>query len=122
MTATIVGLRGELAGKRFTVGSEPITFGRGSENAVVLTTPSASRIHAELRQEADRYILYDRGSTNGTRVNNALVPSTSSTRAIGSPSATRSSGPKRSKRRRRPASASRRTAKRQLNVPNLSFG
>jgi len=73
MTATIVGLRGELAGKRFTVGSEPITFGRGSENAVVLTTPSASRIHAELRQEADRYILYDRGSTNGTWVNNDLV-------------------------------------------------
>src|SRR5215467_11288588 len=73
MTATIVGLHGELAGKQFTVGSESITFGRGSENAVVLTTPSASRIHAELRQEADRYILYDRGSTNGTWVNNDLV-------------------------------------------------
>ena len=73
MTAKIVGLQGSLAGRRFTIGSEPITFGRGSENDVVLAAPSASRVHAELRPEASGYVLYDRGSSNGTWVNGSSV-------------------------------------------------
>ncbi|HEX9034408.1 MAG TPA: FHA domain-containing protein, partial [Streptosporangiaceae bacterium] len=73
MTATVVGLEGGLTGKQFAVGSEPITFGRGEENDIVLTTPSASRVHAELRHETTGYVLYDRGSTNGTWVNGVAV-------------------------------------------------
>jgi FHA domain len=73
MTATVVGLQGGLTGKTFEVGSGPLTFGRGDENDVVLTTPSASRLHAELRREASGYVLYDRGSTNGTWVNGVSV-------------------------------------------------
>jgi hypothetical protein len=73
MVATVVGLTGDLTGKRFTVGSRPLTFGRGNENDIVLTTPSASRVHAELRSEAGGYVLYDRGSSNGTWVNGAEV-------------------------------------------------
>ena len=73
MTATVVGLQGGLTGKKFDVGSGPLTFGRGDENDVVLTTPSASRLHAELRREASGYVLYDRGSTNGTWVNGVSV-------------------------------------------------
>lgn len=73
MTATIAGLEGGLAGKKFTAGAEPLTFGRGDENDIVLTTPSASRLHAELRREAAGYVLYDKGSTNGTWVNGASV-------------------------------------------------
>ncbi len=73
MNAAVVGLRGGLTGKRFAVGSQPITFGRGDENDIVLTTPSASRVHAELRREASVYVLYDRDSTNGTWVNGASV-------------------------------------------------
>ncbi len=73
MTAAVVGLQGGLTGKTFSVGSGPLTFGRGAENDVVLTTPAASRLHAELRREASGHVLYDRGSTNGTRVNGASV-------------------------------------------------
>jgi hypothetical protein len=73
MTATVVVLEGGLAGKRVAIGSEPLTFGRGDENDIVLSTPSASRLHAELRREAAGYVLYDRGSTNGTFVNGAAV-------------------------------------------------
>ncbi|MGN6681513.1 MAG: FHA domain-containing protein [Streptosporangiaceae bacterium] len=73
MTATVVVLEGSLAGKKFVIGSEPLTFGRGEENDIVLSTPSASRLHAELRREATGYVLYDRGSTNGTWVNGAPV-------------------------------------------------
>ncbi len=73
MTAAVVALRGGLAGKRFAIGNQPVTFGRGDENDIVLTTPSASRVHAELRHEASGYVLYDRDSTNGTWVNDASV-------------------------------------------------
>ena len=73
MTAAVVALRGGLTGKRFAIGSRPITFGRGDENDIVLTTPSASRVHAELRREAGGYVLHDRDSTNGTWVNGASV-------------------------------------------------
>ncbi len=73
MVATVVGLQGELAGKRFPVGAKPLTFGRGDENDVVLTSPAASRLHAELKFEADGYVLHDRGSSNGTWVNGAQV-------------------------------------------------
>jgi hypothetical protein len=73
MTATVVGTQGRLIGMKFSIGSKPITFGRGDENDIVLTTASASRLHAELRPEASGYVLYDRGSTNGTRVNGVPV-------------------------------------------------
>src|SRR6516165_11001861 len=73
MVATIIGLQGALAGKSFTVGSEPLTFGRDDENDVVLTNVMTSRVHAELRPEADGYVLHDRGSSNGTWVNGERV-------------------------------------------------
>jgi pSer/pThr/pTyr-binding forkhead associated (FHA) protein len=73
MRAAIVGLSGEVAGRRVTLGRRPITFGRGEENDVVVTTPSASRVHAEVRPESGGYVLYDRGSSNGTWVNGEAV-------------------------------------------------
>ncbi len=73
MKASIIGVRGDLAGKRFAVGGAPVTFGRDENNDVVIDDLSASRLHAELRQEADGYVLADRGSSNGTWVNGAAV-------------------------------------------------
>jgi pSer/pThr/pTyr-binding forkhead associated (FHA) protein len=73
MIATIVCLQGGLAGKRFTVSTNPLTFGRGDENDIVVAEPSVSRVHADIRQEADRYVLHDRGSSNGTWVNGTAV-------------------------------------------------
>lgn len=75
MTGAVVAICGGLAGKRFAIGTQPLTFGRGDENDVVLTTPAASRVHAELRREAGGYVIYDRDSTNGTWVNGASVTS-----------------------------------------------
>lgn len=71
--AIVVGVQGPLQGKRITIGRQPITFGRGDENDVVLSSEKVSRVHAELRHEADGYVLHDRGSTNGTWVNGRLV-------------------------------------------------
>jgi pSer/pThr/pTyr-binding forkhead associated (FHA) protein len=39
----------------------------------VLTDPGVSRTHAELRRENGRWVIADRGSTNGTRVNDASI-------------------------------------------------
>jgi hypothetical protein len=75
MTATIVGLTGNQTGRRFPVSDEPVTFGRGDDNNIVLTDASASRNHAEVRKEAGGYVLYDRGSSNGTLVNGVAVSS-----------------------------------------------
>jgi len=73
MVATVVGLEGARAGKRFTVGTQPITFGRDDDNDVVIGSLLASRVHAELRPEAGGYVLHDRGSSNGTWVNGGRV-------------------------------------------------
>jgi len=73
MIATVVGVKGDLAGQRFAVGGKSLTFGRGAENDVVLATPSASRVHAELRAEGGGFVLHDRGSSNGTWVNGDQV-------------------------------------------------
>ncbi len=73
MIAAVVGVTGGLAGRRFPVGGKPVTFGRGEENDIVLTTASASRHHAELRRVADAFVLQDRGSSNGTWVNGERV-------------------------------------------------
>ncbi|HEV2259652.1 MAG TPA: FHA domain-containing protein [Streptosporangiaceae bacterium] len=73
MVATVVGLEGAQAGERFTVGTRPITFGRGDENDVVIGSLLASRVHAELRPEAGGYVLHDRDSSNGTWVNGRRV-------------------------------------------------
>jgi hypothetical protein len=71
--ASVVGVHGDLAGKRFPIGDAPVTFGRGEDCDIVIPDPAVSRHHAELRQEADGFIVSDRGSANGTRVNGTLI-------------------------------------------------
>ncbi len=75
MIAAIVGVQGDLAGRRYSVGTRPVTFGRGDENDVVIADSSVSRLHAELRPEVGGYVLYDRGSSNGTLVNGVEITS-----------------------------------------------
>src|SRR5580692_2731690 len=70
--ATVVGLQGDLAGKRFAIGEAPVTFGRG-ESDIVIADRSVSRLHAEIRQEDDGYVIADRGSSNGTWVNGDAI-------------------------------------------------
>ena len=73
MKASVVGLHGILSGVRFPVGDAPVTFGRGEDCDIVIADPAVSRHHAELRQEADGFVITDRGSSNGTRVNGVKI-------------------------------------------------
>ncbi len=50
-----------------------ITLGRRLDNDIILDDPRVSRQHAQLRYRYGHYVLYDVGSSGGTRVNGAPV-------------------------------------------------
>jgi hypothetical protein len=61
--------------QRIALGATTV-IGRGVEAGLQLIDTGVSRLHAELRRVGDRVELHDLGSTNGTRVNGQLVPTT----------------------------------------------
>jgi len=50
-----------------------ISIGRRLDNHIILDHPKVSRCHAQLRLRGGRYVLYDLGSSGGTRVNEARI-------------------------------------------------
>ncbi|MEU6881021.1 FHA domain-containing protein [Streptomyces sp. NPDC046712] len=75
MPPRLVGHQGSLAGQQFPIGATPVTLGRNNDNSVVITGGNVSRFHAEVRRERHGFVLYDSGSSNGTRVNGERVTS-----------------------------------------------
>ncbi|MFE3460691.1 FHA domain-containing protein [Nocardiopsis aegyptia] len=75
MAFEIVGCEGPLAGRPIPIGDTPLTFGRSDRNAVVVASRQASRFHAEIVCEGGDHVLRDRGSSNGTLVNDRPVSS-----------------------------------------------
>ncbi|MEU2237254.1 FHA domain-containing protein [Streptomyces vietnamensis] len=75
MPPRLVGHQGSLAGQQFPIGATPLTLGRNGDNSVVITVGNVSRFHAEVRRERHGFVLYDSGSSNGTRVNGTRVTS-----------------------------------------------
>jgi hypothetical protein len=71
--AELVLLDGGADSDKYALDGERTVIGRMSECDIVLKDPGASRRHAEVRREADRFVLADLGSTNGTLVNEANV-------------------------------------------------
>jgi hypothetical protein len=60
-------------GTRVRLGDGVVTIGRAAECAVRLADTSVSRRHAEVRPTGDGWTVADLGSTNGTKVNGAIV-------------------------------------------------
>jgi hypothetical protein len=54
-------------------GTGRVTIGRAKDCDCVLSQPTVSRHHAELRRDGERWLLRDLGSRNGTRVNGMRV-------------------------------------------------
>jgi hypothetical protein len=46
-----------------------VSVGRALDNVIILEDPRISRHHAQLRRRYGRYVLYDLGSSGGTRIN-----------------------------------------------------
>jgi|SRR5581483_2555291 len=54
--------------------ADAVTIGRAPENDIVLDQPTVSRRHARLTCVDGRWFVEDRGSFNGTQLNDARVP------------------------------------------------
>lgn len=64
-------------GQRTDLPSDSLTIGRAPDNRMVLQDPQASSHHAEIRPDAQGYLLVDLNSRNGTFVNDQrLMPQT----------------------------------------------
>lgn len=55
------------------VVTKRVRIGRATENDVVLADPTVSRQHAEIEPSVSRWLVIDKGSTNGTWVNGSPV-------------------------------------------------
>jgi pSer/pThr/pTyr-binding forkhead associated (FHA) protein len=60
-------------GRRFSLTDE-LTIGRADTAAIRLDDSAVSREHAMIRRHDDRWWIVDRGSRNGTRVNDTGLP------------------------------------------------
>lgn len=66
-------LAGPSEGTVVELESDVVSLGRTPDNVIQVQSARASRRHAELRRERASWVLYDLGSSNGTRVNGELV-------------------------------------------------
>lgn len=71
--ARLVVLAGHRLAAAYPVGAAALSLGRSEVRDVVLFDPAASRDHAAIEVRADGYWLIDRGSANGTYVNELRV-------------------------------------------------
>lgn len=66
---TLQVIEGQERGRVYEDLVPPITMGREEDNAIRINDERVSRFHAKIQVDADRVILTDLESTNGTRVN-----------------------------------------------------
>jgi pSer/pThr/pTyr-binding forkhead associated (FHA) protein len=61
--------------KEIPLDKDEITFGRKSENDIVINHPTVSGRHGRLKKEADHFVVEDLNSTNGTFINGRRIKS-----------------------------------------------
>lgn len=61
------------SGERITLTGDLATVGRQSDCHIVIDDQNVSRVHAEIRRTPSGWMVTDRGSTNGTKVNDEKV-------------------------------------------------
>lgn len=59
--------------RHFSLDKPVISIGRRADNDLILTSPSVSRRHAQIRWRFGRFVLYDLGGRHGTAVNGEPV-------------------------------------------------
>jgi len=60
-------------GTRFELTNDKNIIGRQTTCDIVIADHNVSRVHAEIRIVHETWQIDDRGSTNGTRVNGAVI-------------------------------------------------
>lgn len=69
----LIVLSEQLRGKSFQLTGDLHTCGRTEDKDITLEDPTISSLHCEFVRSGNTYILKDKGSTNGTRVNNVPI-------------------------------------------------
>ncbi len=59
--------------QEFVLTEKKLVIGRSPDNDIVFLDPKASRKHAEISLQGDRYVIIDLSSFNGTRVNREII-------------------------------------------------
>jgi pSer/pThr/pTyr-binding forkhead associated (FHA) protein len=72
-TGLLVVINGPNVGVRFLIEHNVTTIGRDPESDIWLNDPGVSRRHAEIYRRADRFIIEDIGSINGTYLNQNAI-------------------------------------------------
>jgi len=62
-------------GNEFKIIDRVVTIGRAKDNDIILEDHKASRYHAEIKNQDGRFIVFDKDSKNGTKVNGVIVKS-----------------------------------------------
>jgi hypothetical protein len=71
--ASLTVLQDGHRGTTYHLGRASVTIGRLPECDIVVADPGASRQHAQIRFDGERYVVDDLGSTNGTLVNDVAA-------------------------------------------------
>ncbi|MDP6935487.1 MAG: FHA domain-containing protein, partial [Myxococcota bacterium] len=71
--ARLVVLTGHRLASSYNLGERGLTLGRSEQRDIVLFDPAASRLHVDIRAEADSYWIRDKGSANGTFLNGKRI-------------------------------------------------
>jgi diguanylate cyclase (GGDEF)-like protein len=72
-SASLVQIYGKGVGRKLQLEAPVLTLGRGDTNDVMLDFDNVSRFHAEVHNRNGHYAVVDKGSTNGTFVNDRRV-------------------------------------------------
>lgn len=71
--ARLLIIQGSQKGKEFQLDENGVTLGRGQEADMFFGDPEASREHARVDWEGERFALMDLGSSNGTYLNGVKI-------------------------------------------------
>lgn len=72
-TPKLIILSEQLRGQRFELTNDLYTCGRVEDRDICIADPTISTHHCDFVKQDGSYIIIDRGSTNGTRVNNIPI-------------------------------------------------
>ncbi|RJP65377.1 MAG: FHA domain-containing protein [Candidatus Abyssobacteria bacterium SURF_17] len=73
LLAFLIIRQGKRRGKEFRLKADSTKIGSAAGNDVIIEDDTVSAEHAKIKMEEDGFMLWDLGSTNGTKVNGEII-------------------------------------------------